>query len=124
MVRMKILAGDFLDGTGEYEDGVMSIESSLYPWPGIKIDISKIRSIEVVSKEANKAIGSSVLQGVAGGLVMGPLGAIAGFMLGDEFKEVTFMATLKDGRKILATIDEKAFSQLSDAHVPSKTFMH
>lgn len=116
MAKVKILAGDFLQGSGEYCDGVLSIETPIFPWPGISIQIAKIRSIEVVGEEINKPLGASVLQGVAGGLVLGPLGAIAGFLLGEPCKEITFLATLKDGRTILAAIDETAFSQLDSAH--------
>jgi len=116
MAKMKILAGDFLQGSGDYHGAVLSIESALYPWPGITISTSMIRSIEIVGKEENKDISSALLQGAVGSLVMGPLGAVAGFMLGNEHKEVTFLATLKDGRKFLATLDEKAFSRLNAAH--------
>lgn len=116
MAKMKILAGDFLQGNGEYHGAVLSIESALYPWPGVTISTSMIRSIEIVGKEENKDISSALLQGAAGSLVMGPLGAVAGFMLGNEYKEVTFLATLKDGRRFLATLDETAFSRLNTAH--------
>ncbi|MFS2196557.1 hypothetical protein ACCD02_30990 [Pseudomonas sp. Pseusp88] len=115
MAKMKILAGDLLEGTGEYFDGVLSIETLLFPWPGIKISTSQIRSIRVVGEELNKVVGNSMLQGLAGGLVLGPLGALTGFMLGKEQKDVTFLVTLKDGRTILAEIDEPSFLQIEEA---------
>ena len=123
MAKMKILAGDFLQGNGEYHGAVLSIESVLYPWPGITINTSMIRSIEVVGKEENKDISSALLQGAAGSLVMGPLGAVAGFMLGNEYKDVTFLATLQDGRRFLATLDETAFTRLHTAHNTRKAIL-
>ncbi len=124
MAKMKVLAGDFLQGSGEYHGAVLSIESALYPWPGISINTSMIRSIEVVGREENKDSSNAWLQGAAGSLLMGqPGAAVAGFTPGNGCKEVTFLATLKDGRKLLASLDEAAFSRLYTAHCTRKTIV-
>lgn len=37
MAKIKILAGDFLDGHAVYEPGYITIETAVYPWPRLKI---------------------------------------------------------------------------------------
>lgn len=113
MARMKILAGDFLQGEGTYYNGVVTIETALYPWPGLQLPATTIRSVEVTGAEPTRAVGTSLVQAAAAGLVMGPLGAVAGFMLGDEHEEVTFMVTLRDGRKFLACSHDNTHEQLA-----------
>jgi len=113
MARMKVLAGDFLHGSGDYHDGVMSIETPLYPWPGIKIKVTQIKAIEIVGEESSRSITTALLQGLAGGVVLGPLGALAGFVLTDENQEVSFLATLKDERKIMATVDKSTYAKIA-----------
>ncbi|WP_286863278.1 MULTISPECIES: hypothetical protein [Pantoea] len=43
---------------------------------------------------------------------MGPLGLIAGAMLGGNRKDVTFIAELSEGRKFMATTDSKTYTEL------------
>ncbi|KDD66024.1 hypothetical protein V466_26495 [Pseudomonas mandelii PD30] len=51
--------------------------------------------------------------GVAGAMLLGPIGAIAGFMLAGKETEVTFLATLKDDRKLLVAVDGNTFEEIS-----------
>jgi len=37
---------------------------------------------------------------------------LAGLLLGGKGKEITFVAVLKDGKKMLATADSKTFTKL------------
>ena len=50
---------------------------------------------------------------VAGAMLLGPIGAIAGFMLAGKETEVTFLATLKDDRKLLAAVDGDTFEEIT-----------
>lgn len=123
MAKIKVLAGDFLQGDGEYYSGSITLETPLYPWPGTRISISTIKALEIASKASNKKIDDAIALGLAGAIVLGPLGAAAGFMLASEEIEVTFLATLKDGRKLLAATDDKTYRQIASAvHRPSEFF--
>jgi hypothetical protein len=48
---------------------------------------------------------SSVGLGLAGAMVLGPIGAVAGLMLAGEEDEVTFSLALRDGRSMLCVTD-------------------
>jgi hypothetical protein len=50
---------------------------------------------------------------VAGAMLLGPIGAIAGFMLAGHETEVTFLATLKDQRRMLIAADSHTFQEIS-----------
>lgn len=47
-------------------------------------------------------------------MILGPIGAIAGFLLAGKETEVTFIATLKDGRKLLAATDSDTYQEILD----------
>lgn len=51
--------------------------------------------------------------GVAGAALLGPIGLLAGLLLGGKGKDVTFILKLKDGRKMLATTDSKTFTKIA-----------
>ena len=71
--------------------------------------------MEVASEESVKRIGGTLGWGAAGMLALGPVGLLAGLLLGGKKKEVTFVAKVKDGRKLLGTTDHKTFTKLKAA---------
>lgn len=68
---------------------------------------------------AKKKIDGAIGYGLAGALVLGPVGAAAGVMLAGEEKEITFLTTFKDGRKILAAADDRTYQKLSQ-HIATR----
>ncbi|MEB0042491.1 hypothetical protein [Pseudomonas sp. MH10] len=113
MAKIKVLAGDFLQGEGEYQAGVITVETSLHPWPGITIPISSVKSLEIATTGSNKKIEDAISLGLAGALVLGPFGAAAGVILAGKETEITFWVTLKDGRKLLGATDDKTYRVIS-----------
>lgn len=112
MAKINVLAGDFLQGDGEYRSGTITLVTPLFPWPGISIRHSDIKSVKVASQAHNRNIEGAIGRGLAGALVFGPLGAAAGMMMSTESNEVTFLATLKDGRTMLAATDERTYRNM------------
>ncbi|WP_223508927.1 hypothetical protein [Pseudomonas sp. BF-RE-29] len=98
MAKIKILAGDFLDGHAAYEPGFITIETVVSPWPELKISTQEIRDVTLVSECSYRYVSSSVSLCLAGAMVLGPIGAVAGLMLAGEKDEVTFSLALRDGR--------------------------
>ena len=73
---------------------------------------NRLAVVEVASEESVKRIGGAAGWGAVGALALGPVGLLAGVILGGRSKDVTFIATFKDGRKMLATTDSKTFTKL------------
>lgn len=77
------------------------------------IPVTQIELIEKASEEAVKRVGGTLGWGIAGAVLLGPVGMLAGLMLGGKGKDVTFVCRLKDGRKFLATASAKMFVELA-----------
>lgn len=60
--------------------------------------------------DRSKSLGSMVGRSVVGGLLLGPLGAIAGGATGG--KNVSFICTLDDGHHFAASTDLKTFMKI------------
>jgi len=76
------------------------------------VPLDDIEAVEVASEEAVKRLGGTIGWGVAGAVLLGPLGLLAGLLAGGRGKDVTFICKLKDGRKFLATGSSKMFINL------------
>lgn len=108
MPKFEILSGDFLSGKGTFHAGVFTIETELFTWPGLVLPIREVTRISVISEESSTDTTSALTLGLAGAMVLGPLGAVAGFALSSQKQEVMFMVQLNDGRAFLgvASIDD------------------
>lgn len=115
---IKLLGGDF----GEKEAILVQtpgkpltlrIVEGFLKWTDIPVK-DQIERVEIQTEESLKKL--SVGWGLAGGLLFGPLGALAGFVLGGKKKkEICFACYLKDGHKFLAITDSKTFQKLRAA---------
>lgn len=115
MADIKIHAGDFLPGTSFAFFGQMSLKTKEHPHAGETIAMSELQSVEVATEENVKKLAGTVGWGLAGAAALGPLGLLAGAFFGGRKKEVTFIAQLKDGRRMLATTDGKTFMAMQAA---------
>ena len=118
--KIKVHAGDFLSpGAGWLKGGWKSFTLVLLTpeqsWAGEKIALDQLETVEPASEENVKKIGGTVGWGAAGAVLLGPVGLLAGLLVGGRKKEVTFVAKFKDGRKLLATTDNKTFTILQAA---------
>lgn len=113
MAKINVLAGDFLQGDGEYRGGTITLVTPLFPWPGISFRHSDIKSVKIASQGHNRSLEGTLGRGLAGALMLGPVGAAASLMLGGEEKEVTFLATLKDGRTLLGATDDGTYRSMA-----------
>ncbi|MDE1164168.1 MAG: hypothetical protein PW845_02010 [Pseudomonas sp.] len=113
-MKLTIKAGDFLQCDGDYRDGSLTLKTIESPSPGEKIPVNRIKHITVANHETSRSLGGALGWGVAGALVLGPVGLVAGLWLGGKEEEVTFVATFKDGRKLTAVADSRTFNKLND----------
>ena len=116
MSKIKVIAGDFLEGNGELRMfGMLNFRTTEHPWAGETIPISNLETVEIANEESIKKVGGTVGWGAAGAVLLGPVGLLAGLLLGGKGKEVTFIAKFKDGRKMMATTDSKTYTKLQAA---------
>ena len=105
MAGFKVHGGDFGSGQGLLMFGQLSLPRQTVP-------LSKLVSIAIANQESQKKLLGTAAMGAAGLLVLGPLGAIGGMLLGGNKTNVTFVGTLDDGQSFVATCDAKLFSKL------------
>jgi hypothetical protein len=114
--QFEVLAGDFKKGKGHwfYSDGrlKMRVPRKLFKqW----VPLADVEEAQVATEDSVKRLGGAVGWGLAGGLVLGPVGLLAGLLAGGRGKDVTFICKLKDGRKFMAVAPSKVYAQISAA---------
>lgn len=115
MAVVKVHGGDFLKGTGAYHFGSLVLKTVQNPIIGEAVPASKLELVQVASEDVVKKFFGTAGCGLVGGLILGPVGALAGLLAGGRKKEITFIARFRDGRKLLATTDSKTFLKLQAA---------
>jgi hypothetical protein len=115
VAKIKVHAGDFLEGDGQYGFGSLTLRTKEHSFIGETIPVTELETVEIATEESVKKIGGTIGWGAAGAVILGPVGLLAGLLLGGKKKEVTFVARFKDGRKLLATTDSKTFTKLQAA---------
>jgi hypothetical protein len=112
MGKIKVLAGDFT-GDGSYSDGRITLRPKEQPSPAHRMVVRDFfASVDVAAQHNVVKVGGAVGWGAAGALVAGPIGLLAGALLGGRGRDVVFVATLKDGRRFLGQTDSKTYTQL------------
>jgi hypothetical protein len=115
MANVKIHAGDFRKGNSTAHFGSFALKTDNDWLIGESIPFSELESVEVATEESVKRLGGTIGWGVVGAAALGPIGFLAGLLLGGRRNEVTFVAKFKDGRKMLATTDSTLFKKLQAA---------
>lgn len=116
MAKMYILAGDFLQGEGEYHCGAIIVETALYPWPGARINANEIRSVTPVREMTTHPFTPRLTES----LVLG----LSANATGPDVTQETFWITLKDGRKLLGKADRSTYQQLQQQAATPDFFTH
>ncbi|AVG17777.1 hypothetical protein CFN79_18955 [Chromobacterium vaccinii] len=114
MSKVQIHAGDFPKGDGNLSGSNLSFK---WQWGdgilGKSLDLKKeLQHVELANEESVKKWGGTIGWGAVGGVLLGPVGLLAGLLLGGKSKEVTFIAVMKDGKKFLATADSKTYTRI------------
>lgn len=109
----KILSGDFPESTQLQEVLGKFTLNKLVGWKIEKIGLNdNIERIELMTEEKAKSFLGAAGLGLVGGLVFGPVGALAGILAGGNKKEICFACYFKDGTKFMAVADPKTYQKL------------
>lgn len=115
VAKVKVHAGDWASGS-EHSFGFGSFSLRGHgKWLPETVRADRLVNLEVASEENVKRLGGAAGWGAVGALALGPVGLLAGVVMGGNKKDVTFIAEFDDGRKMLATTDSKAFTQMQAA---------
>lgn len=110
--RIDVHAGDFKKGNeSQFVHGIFRMKNE-GKFLREKIKPSEIAKLEEASEESVISIGGAAGWGVAGSILLGPAGLLAGLILGGKGKDTTFVCEFKDGRKFLGTASSKVFNEL------------
>ena len=124
MAKLTIHAGDFGAGKGTVSfpflgaGKLVSITAAPDPtklsWTGVGDTAHvELQAIEIASEESVKRFGGTVGWGLVGATLLGPVGLLAGLLAGGRGKEVTFVATFKDGKRLFATTDSDTYKKMA-----------
>ena len=103
---VKVIGGDLTAGEWKYETGILWGAFDQIQMQG------QIKSIGLQTEESVKKLPEMAAWGIAGSMLLGPVGLLAGVMMGGNKKQVCALCELKDGRKFLATMDSKIYQEL------------
>ena len=112
--RINIHAGSFKKGLEhQYLRGkfIMKNEGKFFRE---KIPLSEVATVEIATEESVISLGGAAGWGLAGSILLGPVGLLAGLVLGGKGKDITFVCVFKDGRKFLGATSEKVFNELQN----------
>jgi len=105
-----ILSGKVLGGSVRRGTSITAASDGLMiGWKIIRK--ASVESVELVTEENKKRIFSALGWGALG-LLLGPVGGIAGLVFGGRTKEICFALYLKDGRKYLITSDPQTYQSI------------
>lgn len=110
MAKIKVHAGDFSKINAQYTLGSFLLNEP-DKWTPTTYGANDIEELTQASEESVKRLGGTAGWGVAGAVLLGPVGLLAGLLAGGRGKDVTFIAKFKDGKK-LATTDSKTFTKM------------
>lgn len=109
--KVKVVAGDLHPCEWSFNGGMMTPD----PATGLAECVAlmgEIESLQVQTQESVKDLAKTLGLTVAGGVLFGPLGAIAGYFAGGDRKEVCVLVKLKDGKKFLGVMDQRIYQQM------------
>lgn len=112
MSKVKVLSANFTYAEISTVAGGLFIKENHFQLSTGLIPITDLITLEVADEDNVKKIGGSMGWGVVGGVLAGPVGILAGALLGGNKKETTFVAELSDGRQFIGTVDSKSFMQV------------
>lgn len=104
MAKIKVHAANFKNDEISIINGSFYIKTKLLQLTGERVEKNDIVSLDTATESNVKKVGGALGWGVVGATLLGPVGAIAGIILGGNNKDTTFVAELSEGRKFIGTV--------------------
>ncbi len=107
----KVIAGDYKGFLVSNSFGKLYIASGWHP---VNLDKDNVESYEIITEDIRKSAASGVSRGIVGGVLLGPVGLLAGLSAKNKGR-YQIAIQFKDGCKSLIDVDDKIYKQLIKA---------
>ena len=77
-----------------------------------RLPVKEVATVEIVTQQNETSAGGKVAWGTAGALALGPVGLLAGAMIGGNHNLTTLLVRFKDGRAALLQGESKVMMPL------------
>jgi len=117
---LKIVGGDWPQGRhaavrGSFSGAVTGLWLQKTTFSGEEIGIAEVASADIVTQANEASIAGKLGWGGAGGLLLGPVGLLAGLLAGGNRNMSLMAVTFADGRKVLLAGKSKELQPLLGA---------
>lgn len=108
--KNKVIAGDYEGKQISSAFGVVLISTSFTK--SVTLDKTTVETYEVIDENSRKSASSAVGRAFVGGVILGPVGWLAGLTAKSKGTHVVAVE-FKDGKRSLLEIDDKIYSTLT-----------
>lgn len=117
MASIKVLAGDFhKHAPNAMHFGQLVLTPLDSKWGKQKTcAVKSLKELELADEQTGVKVFGAAAWGTVGVLLAGPLGMVAGAVLGGRGQKVTFVAVTDDGKRLLAQCDKGAWLKMQAA---------
>lgn len=109
--KIRVMGGDVPPGEWDYNGGMMTPDPKSGRVECLSL-MGEISKLEIQTQDSVKELGKALGFTIAGALIAGPFGAVAGYLASGSRKEVCVLCVLKDGRKFVAVMDQRIYQQM------------
>lgn len=106
-VKNKVIAGDYEGKQLTHSFGTIALSTSMFK--SFPLDKTTIEEYEIIDEESRKSATSAVGRAFVGGVILGPVGWLAGLSAKSKGSH-TVAIEFKDGKKSLIQLDKKSYS--------------
>jgi hypothetical protein len=112
MAKVKMLAGDFLKKDGIWYKNEFRLYTKNGLQPDARLSGRSVRTLEVATEESVKRAGGTIGGAALGAVLLGPIGLVAGALLGGQGKDITIIIEFYNGKKLLATVGSDTYKEI------------
>ena len=119
---MKVLAGDFKTNSANGASADFRFGMFSFPDPEVGFawlpklvhyKMSDVDELDEVSEENKVKVLGAAGWGTVGALALGPVGLLAGLVLGGRGKKVVFAVKFNDGKRALVEVNQKVWKKIA-----------
>lgn len=108
--KNKVIAGEYTGKAISSTLGVAMIQTGVFSSIALNNDV--VESYELITDEHRKSAASGAARGIVGGVLLGPVGMLAGGISAKSKGIYQVAVQFKDGKKSLLEVDDKIYKSI------------